>query len=53
MYSSYSSQGELGDLFIFYIVRDTCISAAHVSNRLRFDTFSTFILSFENGVSNK
>ena len=27
-------------------------SVAHVSNRLRFDTFFTFILSFENGISN-
>ena len=34
-------------------LRDTCISVAHVSNRLRFDTFFTFILSFENGISNE
>ena len=26
-------------LDISYIVRDTCIRVAHVSNRLRFDTF--------------
>ena len=36
---------------ISYIVQDTCISVAHVSSRLRFDTFFTFILSFENGIS--
>ena len=26
---------------------------AHVSNRLKFDTFFTLILSFENGISNE
>ena len=31
-------------LFISYFVRDTCISVAHVSNRLIFDTF--FLLSY-------
>ena len=40
-------------LFIYYFVRDTCISVADVSNRSRFDTFFTLIFSFENGVSNE
>ena len=31
--------------------QDTCISVAQVSNTLRFDTFFTFILSFEDGIS--
>ena len=29
------------------------ISVTHVSNRLRFNTFFTFILSFEDGISNE
>ena len=32
-------------------MRDTYTSMAHISNRLRFDTFFTFIFSFENGIS--
>ena len=31
-------------IYSSYFVRDTCISVAHVSNRLRFDTF--FLLSY-------
>ena len=36
---------------VYFLFRDTRINMAHVSNRLKFDTFFTFILSFENGFS--
>ena len=46
-YLSKEERNSLVALFISYIVRDTCIRVAHVSNRLRFDTFFfTFILYF-------
>ena len=38
-YLSKEERNSLVALFISYIVRDTCIRVAHVSNRLRFDTF--------------
>ena len=30
------------------LFRDICVNMAHISNRLKFDTFFTLILSFEN-----
>ena len=38
-YLSKEERNSLVALFISYIVRNTCIRVAHVSNRLRFDTF--------------
>ena len=38
-YLSKEERNSLVALFISYIVRDTCIRVAHISNRLRFDTF--------------
>ena len=38
---------------IHFLFRDICVNMAHVSNRLKFDTFFTLILSFENGISNE
>ena len=42
-----------GNNNIHFLFCDTCINRAHVSNRSKFDTSFTFMLSFVNGVSNK
>ena len=38
---------------ILFLFCDICVNMTHVSNRFKFNTFFTLILSFENGISNE